>query len=129
MPVISDTMFQGQMPQLSSLELFSVAISPLSPLFHSNITLLDITSTSIWNTYQDMTDTLRRVPSLQTLRVSLYTPLTGPFAEQTVGLPHLQKLSLFGRISLSVSFRKAISYPPSCTFSVDVTEDINPVSP
>ncbi|KAI0309134.1 hypothetical protein OF83DRAFT_1179986, partial [Amylostereum chailletii] len=98
--VIPDTIFKGVFPQMTNLAAAYVSISSLSPLFQANLTSLILESVTVWETYAEMSVTLRLTLCLEYLRIGMSMPRPSTLTPHDfVVLPNLQTLAVYGPIS------------------------------
>ncbi|KAI0311645.1 hypothetical protein OF83DRAFT_1087549 [Amylostereum chailletii] len=121
--VILDTIFQGVFPQMTELTAAHVSLSSRSPLFHANLTSLTLESVTLWKTYTDMGATLRSTPQLRRLRIGVNIPHPDTLTPRdSIILPVLETLGVYGQTSHLSSVLKFISFPLKCVVTMEAYE-------
>ncbi|KAI0059119.1 hypothetical protein BV25DRAFT_1829438 [Artomyces pyxidatus] len=115
-PLFLHDIFCGEAPSsLHTLTLGTCQLRPSSCLFHNGLRELELDICEVWDSYEDLQETLARMPQLETLHILAFTlpeahDSLAP-AGPAVHLPKLEKLALVGDTFQIAKALRAFTFP------------------
>ncbi|KAI0275360.1 hypothetical protein BC834DRAFT_840192 [Gloeopeniophorella convolvens] len=109
-------LFKGEaLPALRKLDLSGFSISPTSPCIHPGLSTLSLVQCRVWESAEDMLETIASLPNLEVLSIGrgTFPPILDEvrLVMRSVSLPKLRDLSIFGLTSEVTSVLGTMTFP------------------
>ncbi|KAI0064771.1 hypothetical protein BV25DRAFT_186567 [Artomyces pyxidatus] len=129
---VYSVLFADIVPQkLKHVALHRIDLPSHLCIFRAPLTSLDLRASDVWETMEDMLETLRCLPNLQSLILEESDPKDRwkepPQPSHSVALPFLRKLVLISGAELTMEFLNRLSIPDDVWLTVGIALGPDPV--